>query len=167
MISFILVTMLVMYGDTGRVMVIFAILLTLPFAKFLIAYIMCIRFSSMEADMHTKLYNQTKTQADSEMEGLLYDIVIAQYEGMHFFESVCIKNGNACALVLDKKYSENRSEYSKCLQTATQDSKHKYIIHIYTDIDSYTKKIKSLSEPNDNTKIIDKHIREQLLTYCV
>ncbi|MGN0390505.1 MAG: hypothetical protein ACI4L2_06790 [Wujia sp.] len=167
MIAFVIITMLLMYGDTNRVMVVFAILLVLPFAKFLIAYIMCIKFSSMPEDMHKRIFEKTKTDAGEEMTGLLYDVVITQYEGMHFFESVCVKNGKVCALVLDKKYPENKSEYEKCMQAALANSKYKYLIHIYTDVDAYLKKVCSLSTPNDNTRIIDRHMREQLLTYCV
>ena len=41
MIASIILSMLLAFGDTGRIGIIFAILLVLPFAKFLIAYIMC------------------------------------------------------------------------------------------------------------------------------
>lgn len=167
MIAFIILTMLFMYGDISRVGIVFAILLVLPFAKFLTAYIICAKFSPMSEALHQHIFEKTKTEAGEEMTGLLYDVVVSQYEGMHFFESVCVKNGKACALVLDKKYLENKSEYEKCMQAALADSKYKYRIHIYTDVDAYVKKVCSLSEPNDNTRIIDRHMREQLLTYCV
>ena len=38
MIASIILSMLLAFGDTGRIGIIFAILLVLPFAKFLIAY---------------------------------------------------------------------------------------------------------------------------------
>ena len=41
MIASIILSMLLAFGDTGRIGIVFAILLVLPFAKFLIAYIMC------------------------------------------------------------------------------------------------------------------------------
>ncbi len=166
MIAFIIITMLLMYGDTSRVMVVFAILLVLPFAKFLIAYITCIKFTSMPENIHQHILERTQTNG-KEMSGLLYDVVIAQYEGMHFFESICVKNGKVCALILDKHYPEHKNDYEKCIQAAFANSKYKYLIHIYTDVDAYLKKVCSLSEPNDNTKLVDKHMREQLLTYCV
>lgn len=167
MIAFIIITMLLMYGDTNRVMVIFAILLTLPFAKFLIAYLMCIRFCSMPEELHEAIVNKTKSSTGQTGNALLFDVVITQYEGMYYYDSMCVKNGNVCALVLDKRYSDNKTEYEKNLQQAVANSKDKYIVHIYSDSNAYLKKICSLGEPNDNTKIIDKNMRKQILTYCV
>ena len=42
-----------------------------------------------------------------------------------------------------------------------------YPITIFNDIDSYAKKVKSISTPNDKTALIDKHILEKITTTCV
>lgn len=173
MISFVLITMLIMYGDTGRVMVIFAILLTLPFAKFLIAYIICAKFSSMDEEDYKKIIksfeNRPQISEDNKdiYEGLLFDMTVSEYEGMHFFDSMCVKNGNVIALVLNKKYKENKKAYENCLAECSAHSKYKFVIHIYDDVDTYTKKICSIPEPNHNNKLIDAHMREQILSYGV
>ena len=35
---------------------------------------------------------------------------------------------------------------------------------LFNDIDEYVKKINSVSEPNDNNKLIDRHIRDEILS---
>lgn len=161
MIAFIIVSMLVMFGDTGRIGIIFAILLVLPFAKFLVAYIMCAKFETMPKEEYDKIEGKTNA------EDLLYDVVITQTEGMRYYDVVCIRNGSAYALVLDKRYKENKKEYEQFMKQALANSKYHYILHIYDDTDSFAKKIAGIGEPNDQTKLIDKHIREQVMTFCV
>lgn len=53
------------------------------------------------------------------------------------------------------------------MQQALANSKYKYIVHLYTDADAFVKKIHSIGEPNDKTKLIDQYMREQILTFCV
>ena len=53
------------------------------------------------------------------------------------------------------------------MQQALANSKYKYIVHLYTDVDTFAKKIHGIGEPNDKTKLIDKYMREQILTFCV
>ena len=121
MIASIILSMLLAFGDTGRIGIIFAILLVLPFAKFLIAYIMCAKFQTMPQDVYDVVHGQTD-ETD-----MIYDLVITQTEGMHYYDAVCVRNGS-----------------------------------VY-----FAKKIHSIGEPNDKTKLIDQYMREQILTFCV
>ena len=137
MIASIILSMLLAFGDTGRIGIIFAILLVLPFAKFLIAYIMCAKFQTMPQDVYDVVHGQTD-ETD-----MIYD------------------------LVLDKHFKEEKKEYETFMQQALANSKYKYIVHLYTDTDAFAKKIHSIGEPNDKTKLIDQYMREQILTFCV
>jgi len=156
MIASIILSMLLAFGDTGRVGIVFAILLVLPFAKFLIAYIMCAKFQTMPQEIYDVVHGQTD-ETD-----MIYDLVITQTEGMHFYDAVCVRNGSVYALV-----KEEKKEYETFMQQALANSKYKYIVHLYTDVNTYAKKIHSIDEPNDKTKLIDKYMREQILTFCV
>ena len=161
MIASIILSMLLAFGDTGRIGIIFAILLVLPFAKFLIAYIMCAKFQTMPQDVYDVVHGQTD-ETD-----MIYDLVITQTEGMHYYDAVCVRNGSVDALVLDKHFKEEKKEYETFMQQALANSKYKYIVHLYTDADAFVKKIHSIGEPNDKTKLIDQYMREQILTFCV
>ncbi len=168
MIAFIIITMLWLFGDTGRVMIVFAILLTLPFAKFLIAWIMCARFEPLTEEQYQKLCQDISDKEKTEnMDGVLFDVVITQYEGMKFYQSMCVKNGKVVALVLAKDFQQNKKEYREWIERCVTDSKYKYTVTLCSDIGEYGKKVRTISTPNDKTAMIDRHIREKILTTCV
>lgn len=164
MIEFIVITLLLMYGSTSRVMIVIAILLALPLAKFFIAFIMCVRFKPLRQEEYEQICNEA---TDDVEKALLYDVVISRYEGMKFYQSVCVRNGRVYALVLDSKFSENKKDYEKWVAECIADSKYKYGVTILNDINEYIKKVNSVSTPNDKTRLIDKHMEEKILTACV
>lgn len=168
MIAFIIITMLFLFGDTGRVMIVFAILLALPFAKFLIAWMMCAKFEPLREEQYQALCQDIAGRDKPEnMDGVLFDVVITQYEGMKFYQSMCVKNGKVIALVLSKDYPENKKEYRTWIENCTKDGKYKYPVTLCSDIGEYGKKVRTISTPNDKTAMIDRHIREKILTTCV
>lgn len=168
MIALIIAGMLFLFGDTGRVMIVFAILLTLPFAKFIIAWIMCAKFEPLTGEQHRQLCAEiTGTEKGGMSDGLYFDIVITQYEGMKFYQSMCIKNGKIIALVSDKHFQENKKDYIKWIQSCIADSKYKYSVTVYGDVQEYVKRVRSVSTPNDKTAMIDRHMTDRILTTCV
>ena len=160
MIAAVVIGTLIMYGDTSRVIIVIAILLSLPLAKFIIAYVIVAKFDALTFDQHAKISNNYKSKDES----LLYDITISQYEGVKFYHSMLVKNGKICALVLSKDFSEKKKEYEKWIATSIDGGKYKYNVSVFNSIDEYIKKINSVSEPNDNNKLIDRHIREEILS---
>ncbi len=158
MILFIVVTLHIMFGTTSRVMVVFAILLSLPLAKFLIAYLICAKFKSLTKQQYQ--YIESKTE---DKNCIMYDIVVSQYEGLKFYQSVFVKNGKIIGLVLSKDYKEEKNNYVKWLKQTHADTKYEYNVTVFSDIDQYLKKINSISQPNDNNKVIDRHITEKIL----
>lgn len=164
MIAFVVISILIMYGSRNRVIIVFAVLLSLPFAKFFIAYIMCIRFKPLNTENYDHIVDKTSKDGDVK---LLYDVVITKYEGMKFYQSICVKNGKVYALVIDDKITVNKKDYAKWIEECVADSKHKYSVSIICDTEEYIKKVNSISSPNDNTRLIDKHMKERILTTCV
>ena len=63
----------------------------------------------------------------------------------------------------DKNIVKARNDYEKWLAACVEDEKYNYKIHVFGDIDAYLKKINSISTPNDNTRIVDKHMTERIL----
>lgn len=169
MIALIIAGMLLLFGDTGRVMIVFAILLTLPFAKFLIAWIMCAKFEPLTEEQYEKICGEISAvdKGGRMPDGIYFDIVITQYEGMKFYQSMCIKNGKIIALILGKDFKENRRAYIKWIESCVSDSKYKYSVTVYGDIGEYIRKVRSISTPNDKTAMIDRHMADRILTTCV
>lgn len=163
MISFIIITMLIMFGSTQRVMVIFAILLVLPFSKFLIGYIMCATFKSLSKEDYERISRETKDASGN----LLYDVVITRTEGMKFYQSMYICNSRIYAYVEDKKFNENKKTYETWIKECVSGTKFEYTIKVFSNQDEYIKKVNSVSSANDKTVKIDKHIVERILVTCV
>ena len=163
MIILSVVITVIMFGDTKRVAIIFAILLSLPFAKFFIAYITCARYKSIDAGLAEIIYEKAGRNS------VLLDMVISQYEGMKHYSSICVKNGGIYALITEKDFvGSNQSnsviykEYESWITNCACDSKYNYKVRLFSKPEEYIKKLSSISEPNDNNKLIDKHIRERI-----
>ena len=160
MIAFIVITTIVMFGDTSRVSIIFAILLSLPFAKFIIAYFLCARFKSIEKAVADKISDAAGA------EYVMYDVVVAQYEGMRHYSAIAVKNGRIYALVYEKDYTNkenpSRREYEEWLKECANDSKYNYPVKLYEDTDDYIHKLSTIGVPNDNTRLVDKHIMQRI-----
>ena len=160
MLASVVIVTIIMFGDTSRVIIVIAILLSLPLAKFLIAYIIVAKYNSLSFDKHAKISNNYKAKDSC----LMFDITISQYEGIKFYHSMLIKNGKIYALVLNKDYSDKKKDYEKWINDSITSQKYKYKITTFDNIEEYIKKINSVSEPNDNNKLIDRHIREEILS---
>ena len=163
MISFIVITMLFMFGSTQRIMVIFAILLVLPFSKFLIGYIMCSTFKPLSKERYEKLSGETKDATGN----MLYDVVITRTEGMKFYQSMYICNSRIYAFTDDKRFSDNKKSYETWIKECINGTKFDYTIKVFSDLDEYIKKVNSVSAANDKIVKIDKHIVERILVTCV
>ena len=159
MIIFIVVTIVIMFGDTKRVAIVFAILLALPLAKFIIAFILCVKFKSLSLED----YNLIRDKTGDSFKDILFDMSITQYEGMKFYPSMLIKNGKIYAYVNAKDYNLKKKDYEKWIKNAITDTKYEYKVFVTDNFETYIKKVNSVSTPNHNTKLIDKHITEQIL----
>ena len=160
MLAAVVIGTLIMFGDTSRVVIVFAILLSLPLAKFMIAYIIVAKFNELSYADYAKIKNNYMSKDSS----LMFDITVSQYEGIKFYDSMLIKNGRIYALVLNKDFNDKKKDYEKWITSCLTNDKYKYNVNLYNDIDGYIKKINSISEPNDNNKLIDRHVREEILS---
>lgn len=163
MIEFIVITMLLLWGSTSRVIVVFAILLALPLAKFFIAFIMCVTFKPLAEEDYKGIRDGIKNEHGI----LLYDVAISRYEGMRFYQSIFVKNGKICALAMDKHFDETKKDYEKWLAGCISDSKYNYSIYVFSDATAYIKKADSISEANDRNRSIDKHIAKTILEMSI
>lgn len=166
MIAFVIVGTIIMFGDTGRVMIIFAILLTLPFAKFMVSWIVCAKFVPFDKVQYNNFIEQLKND-DSLNDSLYYDVVVSQYEGMLFFQSMCVRNGRIYALAFESKGAITSKKYKKWIEACISDAKEPYPVVIFDSVDTYVKKIKSISTPADQTARMDKYIAQCVLEKCV
>lgn len=166
MIAFVIIGTIIMFGDTGRVMIIFAILLTLPFAKFLIAWIVCAKFVPFDKVQYNNFIKQLEHD-DSLQNSLYYDVVVSQYEGMLFFQSMCVRNGRIYALAFESKGTTTSKKYKKWIEACISDAKEPYPVVVFDSVDAYIKKIKSVSTPTEQIARMDKYMAQCVLDTCV
>ncbi|MBP3620646.1 MAG: hypothetical protein J6J16_02670 [Lachnospiraceae bacterium] len=156
LIAFIVATVIIMFGDTKRVAIVFAILMALPLAKFIIAYILCLKFKPLTMED----YEYIKANSKDCFKDLSFDISITQYEGAKFYPAMLIKNGKVYAFVYDKNFSSKKKEYETWIKNTFSDTKYEYKVFVTDKLDEYVKKINSVSEANRNNKLIDVYIKE-------
>lgn len=156
LITFIVATVIIMFGDTKRVAIVFAILMALPLAKFIIAYILCLKFKPLTMED----YEYIKANSKDCFKDLSFDISITQYEGAKFYPAMLIKNGKVYAFVYDKNFSSKKKEYETWIKNTFSDTKYEYKVFVTDKLDEYVKKINSVSEANRNNKLIDVYIKE-------
>lgn len=161
MISSVVITTLIMFGDTMRVAIVFAILLALPFGKFLVAYIMSAKFKSLSKESYEEISGKLNVNDGK----LLYDVMISQYEGVKFFHIICVKNNQVIAYVEDKKFADNKRDYEKWLTAVASGSKA--VIRVIGKPEEFIKKVNSISSPNENTRLTDKHTAQIILDNCM
>ena len=156
LIAFIVATVIIMFADTKRVAIVFAILMALPLAKFIIAYILCLKFKPLTMED----YEYIKANSKDCFKDLSFDISITQYEGAKFYPAMLIKNGKVYAFVYDKNFSSKKKEYETWIKNTFSDTKYEYKVFVTDKLDEYVKKINSVSEANRNNKLIDVYIKE-------
>lgn len=166
MIAFVIIGTIIMFGDTGRVMIIFAILLALPFAKFLIAWIVCAKFKPFTKEQYDSFQADIKDSAVLS-KYLHYDVVVSQYEGMLFYQSILVMNGKIIALAQECSGTLEMKKYKRWLTNCMEGAKEPYSVTVYDKVDAYTKKIKSISTPSDQTARMDQYIAQCILDTCV
>lgn len=160
----IITALLIIFHTTKTVYVVVPILLSLPFAKNFIGFILCAKYKALIEEEYNKI---EKSISEDTKKDMLYDVVISQYEGIRFYQAICIRNGKAYALVLNKLEKAEIKKYEKWIYESIYDGKYEVTIKIITSIDEFIKKTNMISEPNHNTALIDAYMRETLLTYCV
>ena len=100
---------LVMFKTTKTLIIILPILISLPFAKQIVALIMCSKFKPLTEEEHKKIEKGIHYE---NRDGILYDISISRYEGMMFFPAVIVRDGRMLFLyqkAFDKKIPEKRN----------------------------------------------------------
>ncbi|MDD6328329.1 MAG: hypothetical protein Q4D54_08110 [Eubacteriales bacterium] len=167
MIAFVIVGTLIMFEDTNRVIIVFAILLALPFAKYLATWIACAKFKPFTTAQYKEFQSKLE-DVDATERFLLYDVTVSKYEGMLFFQSIFVKNGKIIALAFESKGGTmNNRKYKSWIESCIEAAKEPYPVTVYDNIDAFIKKIESIKEPSEQTFRMDQYIAKCILDTCV
>ena len=152
---------LVMFKTTKTLIIILPILISLPFAKQIVALIMCSKFKPLTEEEHKKIEKGIHYE---NRDGILYDISISRYEGMMFFPAVIVRDGRMLFLyqkAFDKKIPDV-DFLKKEIARSFEMIKKPYVIITALTVDEFIKKAETIKEPDEDYVVKDQSMREKI-----
>ena len=152
---------LVMFKTTKTLIIILPILISLPFAKQIVALIMCSKFKPLTEEEHKKIEKGIHYENRA---GILYDISISRYEGMMFFPAVIVRDGRMLFLyqeAFDKKIPDVEF-LKKEIARSFEMIKKPYVIITALTVDEFIKKAETIKEPDEDYVVKDQSMREKI-----
>lgn len=152
---------LVMFKTTKTLIIILPILISLPFAKQIVALIMCSKFKPLTEEEHKKIEKGIHYE---NRDGILYDISLSRYEGILFFPAVIVRDGRMLFLyqkAFDKKIPDVEF-LKKEIARSFEMIKKPYVIVTALTVDEFIKKAETIKEPDEDYLVKDQSMREKL-----
>ena len=152
---------LVMFKTTKTLIIILPILISLPFAKQIVALIMCSKFKPLTEEEHKKIEKGIHYE---NRDGILYDISLSRYEGMLFFPAVIVRDGRMLFLyqkAFDKKIPDVEF-LKKEIARSFEMIKKPYVIITTLTVDEFIKKAETIKEPDEDYVVKDQSMREKI-----
>ena len=152
---------LAMFKTTKTLIIILPILISLPFAKQIVALIMCSKFKPLTEEEHKKIEKGIHYE---NRDGILYDISLSRYEGMLFFPAVIVRDGRMLFLyqkAFDKKIPDVEF-LKKEITRSFEMIKKPYVIVTALTVDEFRKKAETIKEPDEDYLVKDQSMREKL-----
>ena len=152
---------LAMFKTTKTLIIILPILISLPFAKQIVALIMCSKFKPLTEEEHKKIEKGIHYE---NRDGILYDISLSRYEGMLFFPAVIVRDGRMLFLyqkAFDKKIPDVEF-LKKEIARSFEMMKKPYVIVTALTVDEFIKKAEMIKEPDEDYLVKDQSMREKL-----
>ncbi len=152
---------LAMFKTTKTLIIILPILISLPFAKQIVALIMCSKFKPLTEEEHKKIEKGIHYE---NRDGILYDISLSRYEGMLFFPAVIVRDGRMLFLyqkAFDKKIPDVEF-LKKEIARSFEMIKKPYVIVTALTVDEFIKKAEAIKEPDEDYLVKDQSMREKL-----
>ena len=152
---------LAMFKTTKPLIIILPILISLPFAKQIVALIMCSKFKPLTEEEHKKIEKGIHYE---NRDGILYDISLSRYEGMLFFPAVIVRDGRMLFLyqkAFDKKIPDVEF-LKKEIARSFEMIKKPYVIVTALTVDEFIKKAETIKEPDEDYLVKDQSMREKL-----
>ena len=152
---------LAMFKTTKTLIIILPILISLPFAKQIVALIMCSKFKPLTEEEHKKIEKGIHYE---NRDGILYDISLSRYEGILFFPAVIVRDGRMLFLyqkAFDKKIPDVEF-LKKEITRSFEMIKKPYVIVTALTVDEFIKKAETIKEPDEDYLVKDQSMREKL-----
>ncbi|SEF43997.1 hypothetical protein SAMN04487934_101173 [Eubacterium ruminantium] len=175
---------LIMFQTRKTLFTVVACVMSLPFAKNLIGYIMVVAFKPLSKEEH----DRTEEIAGKQKIKFLYDISASNSERMLFYPCVAVIGKSVIALIRppkgenlldntvskakmkDQQHMEHNKKYEKCLEQINEISKDSYQIKVVSNINEFSSVISRMAgngEKSSEKNKDEKKLKELLLTIGV
>lgn len=159
---------LAVYGTRSNYWIVIPIILALPFAKFLVSYLMVRPFRSMSKDAHGYVENNIK---DMDHIATIYDATLASEDGVSFLDLVLLYDGNVYASrgYGNKKYSkEDITNYLKRIVKRAGYDRKVYVFEGSKEtVDTFVKHMASHNADHEPDDKCTKNIRSAIINLGV
>lgn len=150
---------LVLYQTKRTLLTILACVMSLPFAKAFISYLLCVRFTPLKWEE----YSETEKLAETYGVKMMYDISVSDTDGMFFYPCLTVTNNNIISYVPDADTQDKIKEYTEHLKKSYAGTKYKLRIVVTSEIGQFEKELGKLHEPKDEQAKIDRYIAKHIL----
>lgn len=150
----------VMFDTRKSIFIVIPILVALPLAKQIVAYIMCAGFKELSDEEYLKLKKLPYFGDRS----LVYDVSVSRYEGIVYFPAAVVRDGRMLFYYnggFGKKI-QDEIYLKKIISEAFTDQKKQYVVIVTTDMDSFIAKAEKIKAPTDEFVGTDERMRERL-----
>lgn len=151
---------LIMFHTRKSIFIIIPILVSLPLAKQIVAYILCAGFKELTDEEYRKMNSILYFDDPS----IVYDVSVSRYEGIVYFPAAVIRDGRMLFYYngkFGKKISDEK-ELKQIIATSFEDTKKPYVIIITNDIDEFVEKANKIKAPGEEFAARDQKMRERL-----
>ncbi len=140
--------------------VIIACILSIPFARNLIDYVMCLKCSPLDSEGYEQVHAiETETGRK-----VLYDISITDEDGLIFIPAAVLYNNNIIAYTPDEKSSKGREKIKRYIDMVNVSEEGKgYRIFVTENLSTFKKEIVRIKEADDEAAVRDREMTEKLL----
>lgn len=150
----------VMFDTRKSIFIVIPILVALPLAKQIVAYIMCAGFKELNDEEYSKLKEISYFNEKS----LVYDVSVSRYEGIVYFPVAVVRDGRMLFYYnggFGKKIKDELA-LKKIITDSFADQKKQYVVIITTDIDSFVAKAEKIKKSSEEFIASDEKIRNRL-----
>ena len=153
------------FGTVKHVAILIPVILSLPFAKILILWIVVVKFHSMKKEEQEEIEKQLEGRSNCI---ILYDVALSSYEAISFTPCMVIDQGNVYLLwggSNDKKYdADKQKEY---VQGIIEKTGYDYYASTVNSVQELVDTVVSAPILEEDLSIKCDRLKQRMLDVCV
>ena len=148
----------VMFHTRKTWFIIIACVLSIPFARNLIDFVMCLRCKPLDK----KTYEEVNTISQDTGRKIIYDIPITDEDGLVFVPAACVYNNNIIAFTPDESDVKKREKIKKYIALVNESEDSKCRITVTDNINTFKKEISRIKDSEGASKATDEQLMDRL-----